>query len=1235
MNWNCRRPQAHGVLRALGQGLLGTCLVVANCGAYAAEPGQNASGSDIGTGGGVEAPQFDLLKLKRGQVVDGFRTEAIYVTDADKAIGARFKHVHSGFTLDLLSVQTAPQAFIWVNTPPTSDMGEPHTQEHLLLGKGCKGRSVATLEEMSMTSSSAMTMQWRTCYHFNTTAGPQVFYEQVERRLDALLHPDYTDVEVEREVRNFGVSKDPKDGLLKLEEKGTVYNEMVSSVKSPSNAVWRAQYASLYGKNHPLYFMSGGSPGGLRKLTPADIRAFRNSHYVLHNMGMIVAVPKNMKVPEVLGRFNKLLSNLEPAAVASDLLNKSDIPVFPPPQPVAASGLQIVSYPEKDAEKPGSIELYWPARLNLSAQQELLLGLFLGNLAGDPATPLYKKFIDRRTRFMDLGATGVWASVSDDPGFPISIGLSSVAKANINEKTIGLVRQEVEKELATIASWKDDSPELAAFNSRLRDRIIATRRSYGKFVNSPPGFGNRWQGSGWMGLFQTIGRDGEFHQSVTLKPAIEFAEKELQGKTNIWRRYLQDWHMTGTIPYAIANKPDPELLTKEEAETKERLKAETERLKKVYKTSDEQEALRLYKADYDKATTELEELAKHDQPPKLVESLPLTEDDQLEYKIGKLDGVPLVSSTFDSMTGATAGLALRADSVDEDDILYLSFLPMMLNQMGMIIDGKPVSYEQLLDMWRREILSVYSSFSTNSMNGRCELVVRGSGNDPTEADRAIVWMERLLEHPDWRPENLPRIRDVVDQSLTALRNTRQGGYEESWVHGVSSAYWRQQWPLYLATRCFLTRTHNVQRLRWLLKGDAPAESLKGFVAFMGKLSQLAGEKRSDMKALLDVLQSGKPAKEPLSAAAQALVADFKKQPKAVSALISDAAKDLAQDLSDIPDDCLKHDWQTLCDEIAADVQVPPAQTLARFDQVRRKLLTTSGARLFVIGAQPTQEKMQAPLKALLKTLGSEPFKAVKYSEHNLILSRIQEREKSAERPVYVGFVNDNSQQGVFLHSAPAIKYSDLDQESLLRYLAFLQYAGGGAHSIFMKTWGAGLAYGNGLGQGPNERMRYYADKTPALSETIKFVAEQLKNAPKDLDLADYSVAGAFSSQSAQSYESRGENLAESLVDDEPPEVVSRFRQAILDLRKKPDLAAALRERMLPQYGRVVPGLGVKGEDVPDAVYMVIGDDKQLKLYEEYLKTVAGADTKLHRVYGRDFWVFGGKEHKLSNGQKGD
>jgi hypothetical protein len=103
-------------------------------------------------------------------VSHGFRATAVYLNDADQPFGARFLHQKSSFTLDLIQVQSVPQVFIWVNSFPTSDKGEPHTQEHLLMGKGNMGRAFAASETMTLTESTAFTMQWRTCYNLNTKA---------------------------------------------------------------------------------------------------------------------------------------------------------------------------------------------------------------------------------------------------------------------------------------------------------------------------------------------------------------------------------------------------------------------------------------------------------------------------------------------------------------------------------------------------------------------------------------------------------------------------------------------------------------------------------------------------------------------------------------------------------------------------------------------------------------------------------------------------------------------------------------------------------------------------------------------------------------------------------------------------------------------------------------------------------------------------------------------------------
>src|SRR5206468_8208945 len=102
--------------------------------------------------------------------------------------------------------ESVPQGYTWVNSIPVSDQGEPHTQEHLLLGKGTMGRAFASLDTMWLSGSTAFTQQWRTNYPFNTAAGPDVFFNLYSRQLDALLHPNYTDEEIRREVGSFGVT---------------------------------------------------------------------------------------------------------------------------------------------------------------------------------------------------------------------------------------------------------------------------------------------------------------------------------------------------------------------------------------------------------------------------------------------------------------------------------------------------------------------------------------------------------------------------------------------------------------------------------------------------------------------------------------------------------------------------------------------------------------------------------------------------------------------------------------------------------------------------------------------------------------------------------------------------------------------------------------------------------------------------------------------------------------------
>ena len=1137
--------------------------------------------------------------LKKGDKLEGFRVEALYLNDAAKPIGGRFIHERSGFTLDYLQIESVPQGYTWVNSIPVGDQGEPHTQEHLLLGKGTTGRAFAGLDTMWLSTSTAFTQQWRTSYHFNTTAGKEVFFDLFAAELNALLHPNYTDEEIRREVRSFGVTQN-SDGTLRLEEKGSVYNEMTSSSANRYRVLFRDMGHLVYGKNHPLAYNSGGEPSGIRTMKPEDIRNFHAANYYLANMGTMVAFPKSVPLAEVLDRTDAILNKVE--SEPTKRVSTTTKP-FAPAQAAPAGAIVVGEWPNRNDQQPSPLALVWPAtRMNLSIEELILLELFAETFSSDPTTNLYKLFVDSKTRVMDIGATGVFSNVERDLGHPVSFILDNVAVSNFTDEKIAEIRAKVTAELARIAAFKDDSAELKEFNERVLSRVAETERQLANFVNTPPSWGGRGTGSSWMDQLLLLERTSEFKKSVTLAPQIAGVRKQLDSGKNVWRDALAKWQLTSVTPYAAAARPSPALLQREETERVARADAETQRVAQQYALTDAQEALKRHQKEQDALAASIEEDAKKITPPAFVKNPPMTLDEELQFKQTKLDsGIPIVTSTIDNMSSATVAVALRADCIQGAELRYLSLLPALLTRVGVIENGKPVSYDEMSERLRKEIFRLDANFSTNPRTGRVELVIRGAGLGATEAKRSIEWMSLVMHHPDWRPENLARIRDVVDQTLSGLRNTMQGS-EESWVTNPANAYRMQGSPAYLAADSFLTRSHNALRLRWLLK-EVSAED-------RGPLTQwfttLAGQKgtRAELKDLLAKPQT---------------VAGLS---ESATAIAKEAVKDLDLTLIEIPDSTLEADWSYLVGAMRDDLLVPPAQTLAAIDALRKRLLNRQDARMWLVGSTDLQKAIAADVKSLAASIPDQKVGA-RASSPGHIDARLLARDATATDPVYVGLLAPNMKGGVVLTSVPSVHFSDAaNREKQLDYLASRLYAGYGAHGVFLKTLAAGLAYSNGLrGNVQGGRVGYYAERTPEIPQTVKFVVDTLKSAERDPRLADYALAQVFGeTRAASTYETRAEGIANDLADQQPPEQVRAFRASILELRKDPKLGDTLFDRKDAVYGRSLPGYNMKGKDVADAIYFTIGPDKQQDAWEGYLKNAEGAETKLFRLYPRDFWI---------------
>jgi hypothetical protein len=818
----------------------------------------------------------------------------------------------------------------------------------------------------------------------------------------------------------------------------------------------------------------------------------------------------------------------------------------------------------------------------------LIANAFVDSFAGDATTNLYKLLVDTKTRKLDIGVKALNTYVSEDLGNPFLLTLADVPAQHLNEASLRKALAIASDELKRIADWPNGSPDLVAFNDRVRGQLLQTRRTLEHFVDSPPQFGYRSGSQPWNEHLLSVNESTQFRRSVTLKEHVQALAKELDSKKNIWRDRIAQWKLLESKPYIVAARPSPAMVARLESERQKRNQAEAARLVAKYGVNDEQEAIRRYKAEYDAKSNEIEAL-RNAATAKFIDNPPITADDQIQYQVRKLrDKTPLVVSTFESMTSGTIGLALRLNVIPDEHLVFAALMPQLLTNVGVIENGKPLPYDQMAEAQRKQIQRLTAAFQTNPKTERVELVVRGSGSDAKEAARAVEWMRMVLLEPYWSTDNLPRIRDVVDQRIGQLRRTMQSA-EEAWVRQPAAAWKKQESAVYLTASSFLTQTYFAYRLRWMLH-DAGANKdavLRG----LAELEKSPGSDRDALRKRLAELPS------------------------------REFAKDLDELLADIPDESLAMDVAAICRQMQQDLSYGSAKALTSLDQVRRSLLYADNASAYLVGSPRMQAAVQAPLDALVATLNTNKLEPAAHVRKAHITERLQSRDKTASFPLFAGLLAPSLAGGVVLNSADGPRYQDTNREALIDFLAAAQYGGGGSHSAFSRTNAAGLAYSNGLQASPmQEQISYYAERTPEIPQTTRFVVDLIKSAKYDPALAEYAIARTFSSRAAGSYESRAEAMANDLADGDTPEVVAKFRKSVLALRGNPTLPEDIHQRLPIVLSKILPGLGKTVKDVPGGSYFAIGSEKQMSAYEAYLKSVEGPETRLYRLYPRDFWL---------------
>jgi Zn-dependent M16 (insulinase) family peptidase len=1146
----------------------------------------------------VQPPQPEATSLatfRPRQVTGGFRILAHYTNHLEQPAGLRLTHVATGTPVHLLQMDTVPQAAMAIRTYPESDHGAAHALEHLLIGKGTTGRSLQALADMRLGQITASTGERYTWYHFAVNSGMASFYEVLTHLLQALFRPDFSDTEAQQEVYQVGIATEAQTGQLRLMEQGTVYTEMHSY--QGRYDYWYALLKRVLGANHPLTFPAGGTPDGLRRLTPQEIRQFHRDHYVLGpSTPLVIVIDRQQHPAQVLAALSEMFdafqprsAGVDPAAAASHRMHiQSD----------GHKALQLVPMPSLNASDPATIVFGWkPAHLP-TLRERLLLEAFLAAYGQGPQSLLYRSVVDRQTRELDVGATGVDSLLmpTDDRESPLSlVWVEGVPGDRLTPRRLETIRSHLQSTLHKVAGYADHSPALLAFNRDILSHLTARQRALTIWHMNPPGFGQRRLDPVWIEHLEALEGEPGVRKSLVWRPYWPQLVSEIGTGVNLWRGLIARAGLLET-PYGTAALPTPEMQRRLEQAQHTRLADEVAALRNYYDTADDQEALRQFAADQTRRHDHLATTDRAIALPKFTASPPQSFDDALEYTQVTVAGVPAVISAVEGASLAEIGLAFDLRAVPSRLYRYLPLLPGLLRSIGLREDGKATAYQASQDHVRQHLHRLETNYRVNPEVDRYELVIKASGVGLEEFQAALEYVRRITHDNDLSAHNLRRINDLLQYHLAIEKGQTQRP-EEEWVESLAKAFRFQDNHLFLSLSAYPTRAHHLNRLTWLLTGPVPEEVLADLQTFAAALLEsLHGLSVAEVEQTLAGMQE--------RGLRGQLVDYWRTQLHAWPARLV---------------------WgglQRLSAEALADLQVGHARALQEMEELQALVLNRSRLRLWLVGNRQLLRHAHPHVEALVQSFQRRETAEAPADAAPLVWERLRSRqpELTVGYPVSVGYVREGAVTGSIMATARGPTYRQVDEQSLVELLAAKVLAGTGPHTWYKKTWEAGLAYGNGLDVRPREgTVLYYADRCPSVRATLAFVRHLAQDVSwlSGPSYIDYALAQTFNfSRLGQTWTERADAMASDLAEGLTPEQVQRFSQRILQLRQDPKLLEAIRQTLPRLLARVTPGEGdVAIQSEAQSIFFVIAPERQLAALDDDSQRRPWA-----RVWPSDFWL---------------
>lgn len=1174
--------------------------------------------------------------LSQGSIIGAFATENLYMNTQKKAYGVRFIHRTTGMPVTLFHLETSPQFLITVKTYPDSDKGEPHTGEHLVLGKGAKGKYMSLAMDMLLGENTAATYQHLVAYHYNCSGGKEAFFSLLGPYLDTIINPDFSDEEIRREVCHIGVFEDPETGQLSIDEKGTIYNEMVSSFEKRGFRIWQEIRKTIYGPHHPMGYSSGGVPKDIRTMTAEDINTFHQFHYRFGpNTEAVIIIPPSITIEEMLAQLDSTITKIRVDSDA-EVPAKLEMPVFQPAPD--RQTIYYADYPSDGTTKPGIAYYTWGPLNDESYEKIIMSELLIKLLASGESSYLYKDLVASDTRLIEPGASDISPFVWYVPGYPAFISIDGFPESAGTTEYLDEMRTIILNRIHWLANLEENSPQLLEVHKRFTSLLTEYRRYLRQFSEESPRFGSRSSGI-WLYQYLTvINTYQSFNLSLTMDPFFDSLEQEIASGKNVYHPLIKQYGMD-QLPYAFSIRANPDLIREERDEKAERLAHALENIQKTYQSEDPQEALRLYKEDFDEKTRVIEARDNAIHGPALVKNPPLTYDDALTaHRENLTETVPIVWNLFENTSFLTIGVAFNIRDLDEKFLDCLPIFPELLTGLGVLRDdGTTLTHEKLESMLRETFTHFYGTYDGNSVSKRLELLCSIGAGNSQNGKEGLQLLTEILKNPQVYYGNISRIQDLIKSEINSL-TSRLESSEENWVSSIANAAQNHDDPYYQAVFSIHRKLYLLHRLTWkLTEPPASPDEIQDFIEELR--IAVAGKRRIELlemvQAITQIVEQTDPETKNIfsqNSISRLCIHIAEQIPKADKNDCLSMLNFIAQMIALTP----PAESGSLIEKLLTDIQndwlLPPQKTLDTLENLYGLLQTACSVRFHFTGNSDDKTAMSEALTACSSSFAStlSPESTLKNTSAKPspllmnINSRYKNRKYPHRLPTFLGYVLNETQQGVIINRSPAHGLDDIDENSLLDILSIRLFGGSGAHGLFMQTWGAGLAYSNGISASlSSRRYNYYAERCNDLVKTMSFVRDILNQADETIDseeYVDYALSSLFAyDRSGMEYSWRGKEAADDIADNCGPEKVRRYRQALLSLRNKNIPVKELIQRLPQTAGSVIIGYGEKMHRIDDAFSFFIAPDFQLDNVEKYLQLSEG-DVQLYRIYPSDFWT---------------